>query len=76
MPVDLNIQQYLSERQAANYLGFAPSTLRQSRWSGVLAGVKAPGYIKLGRNVRYLRKDLDDWLKSAMQPNGSAGGRA
>ncbi|CAM4016047.1 DNA-binding protein [Vreelandella rituensis] len=54
----------LAERQAAEYLGFAPATLRQSRHTGKLAGVCAPKHIKLGRSVRYYASDLDTWLKS------------
>lgn len=54
-----------TERQAAEHLGFAPATIRHSRWSGTLGGIPAPRHIKLGRNVRYLQADLDQWLAKA-----------
>ena len=56
-------KKYLTEREAADYLGFRPATLRQSRWSGTLAGTNAPNYITFGRNVRYEPTELDRWAK-------------
>lgn len=56
-------KKYLTEREAANYLGFRPATLRQSRWSGKLAGTQSPKYITFGRNVRYEPAELDRWAK-------------
>ena len=53
----------LVERQAADYLGYRPATLRQSRWSGKLAGAPAPPAIRLGRSIRYRVEDLDAWLE-------------
>lgn len=52
----------LTEREAADFLGLKPATLRQSRWTGQLAGVKAPSFIRMGRNIRYRTEDLDAWL--------------
>ncbi|WP_299310927.1 helix-turn-helix domain-containing protein [uncultured Halomonas sp.] len=52
----------LTEREAAAALGLQPATLRQSRWTGRLAGVKAPTFIRMGRNIRYRAEDLDAWL--------------
>ncbi|MGM0988501.1 MAG: helix-turn-helix domain-containing protein [Pseudomonadota bacterium] len=52
----------LTEREAADFLGLQPATLRQSRWTGQLAGVKAPPFIRMGRNIRYRAEDLDEWL--------------
>lgn len=43
------------------YLGFQPTTMRNSRHSGRLAGVKAPAFIKLGTVVRYRGKTLKAW---------------
>lgn len=60
-------QRYLSERQAADYLGFSRHTLRQSRWSGRLAGVEPPRHLKLGRSVRYEMDALDAWMAMATE---------
>lgn len=57
-----------TEREAAQYLGCAPTTLRQSRWSGVLFGNPAPKHLKLGsRSIRYDLTTLDKWLSSITQ---------
>ena len=50
-----------SNNESAHYLGCAPNTLKQSRVSGKLFGVKAPPYIKLGRTVRYKTNTLVKW---------------
>jgi hypothetical protein len=52
----------LTEREAADFLGLQPATLRQSRWTGKLAGVSAPVFIRMGRNIRYRADDLNTWL--------------
>lgn len=54
---------FLSSKEAASFLGFADVTLRNSRYTGILAGVTAPPYIKLGKKtVRYERATLTAWL--------------
>ncbi len=53
----------IPEKKAAEYLGFAPVTLRNSRYTGMLAGVPAPRFRKLGtKTVRYERATLAAWL--------------
>ncbi len=47
------------DAEAAHYLGMSESWLRQSRMRG---NPEAPPYIKIGKSVRYLKADLDDWL--------------
>jgi hypothetical protein len=42
---------------AADYLGYAESTLEKKRLTG-----DGPPFIKLGRVVVYDTRDLDDWL--------------
>ncbi len=55
----------LREKEAAAYIGMSRSYLRQSRMNGDrLTRAPAPPWIQVGRAVRYLRSDLDDWLKS------------
>ena len=47
------------DAEAAHYIGMSESWLRQSRMRG---NPEAPPYIKIGKSVRYLKADLDDWL--------------
>jgi predicted DNA-binding transcriptional regulator AlpA len=47
----------LDERDAATYIGYTTSALRAWRRQG-----RGPAYIKAGRSVRYLVRDLDAWL--------------
>jgi predicted DNA-binding transcriptional regulator AlpA len=55
----------LTEKQAAVYIGMSRSFLAQSRMTGKLANrTPAPDFIKIGRAVRYLKDDLDQWLES------------
>ncbi len=49
----------LKDPEAARYIGMSESWLRQSRMRG---NPDAPPYIKIGKAVRYLKSDLDDWL--------------
>lgn len=56
--------QTLKEQDAATYIGYSVAFLRQSRSEGHRNGrTPAPPFIKVGRSVRYLRKDLDAWLE-------------
>ncbi|MDN3553268.1 helix-turn-helix domain-containing protein [Halomonas almeriensis] len=57
----------LTEKEAAELLRIKPATLRQSRWNGKLAGLPAPKYLTIGRNIRYRQADLDAWLDSAAE---------
>ena len=52
----------LDNKQAASYLGFSPSTLNNSRYNGLLGGVKAPRYRKVGTSIRYELSTLKSWL--------------
>lgn len=56
-------RKLLTEREAAEYLGYRPATFRQSRCMGVLAGTKPPKHTKLGRAVRYDIAELDHWAE-------------
>lgn len=57
-----NIRKLLNTRQAADYLGFSPITINNSRYTGLLGGVTAPGFVKMGKSVFYKPSTLDDWL--------------
>ncbi len=52
---------FFTSKQAAEYLGYAENTLRDCRVRGILAGIKAPPYIKMGKRVEYYKEDLDNW---------------
>ncbi len=55
----------LTELQAARYIGMSRSFLAQSRMEGKRDNhTPAPQFIKVGRSVRYLREELDNWLNS------------
>lgn len=53
---------WLDTKQAADFLGFSQSTIANSRYTGLLGGVKSPPYRKLGKSIRYEQLALDDWL--------------
>ncbi len=55
----------LTEQDAARYIGFSAMFLRQSRMHGRRRSrTPGPPYVKVGRSVRYLRPDLDEWLQT------------
>ena len=57
------LKRALAEKEAATYVGLAPSTLRQSRCHGQRENhTPVPKHIKIGRAVRYLKEDLDKFL--------------
>ncbi|MCC7242408.1 MAG: DNA-binding protein [Acidobacteria bacterium] len=47
----------LAEREAAAYVGYRPSALRAWRIQS-----RGPAFVRAGRSVRYLTRDLDAWL--------------
>ena len=49
----------LTEEEAADYIGVSPATLRSWR-----CRERGPRFIKVGRRVGYLRKDLDAYLSA------------
>ena len=49
----------LNNKQAADYIGVSPSTLNSWR----VRNPDGPRFIKVGRSVRYLKNDLDQWLE-------------
>ncbi len=70
---NIQTQPHLDTHESAYYIGLASSTLRLSRVSGIVCGVPAPTYRKLGRKVVYDRAVLDKWLEQfANQPNTAA----
>jgi len=72
MPITENTRA-LTEKQAARYIGFSRSFLRQSRMNGDRENrTPGPKWIKCGkRSVRYLIDDLDHWLEQFRQEDAS-----
>jgi len=61
-------KQAFTEREAAQYICMSRSFLAQARMEGQrLNRTQAPPFIKIGRSVRYLRKDLDQWLNGQLK---------
>ncbi|MCZ6862485.1 MAG: helix-turn-helix domain-containing protein [Alphaproteobacteria bacterium] len=60
------------DAEVAHYIGMSESWLRQSRMRG---NPKAPPYIKIGKSVRYLKADLDDWLDRLRHVESGGRGR-
>ena len=55
----------LTEEEAATYIGMSRSFLRQDRMNGPREQrTPGPRWIKVGRAVRYLVDDLDDFLNT------------
>ena len=52
----------LDTHEAALLIGYKSTTLKLSRVTGILGGVAAPAYRKLGRKVVYDRATLNAWL--------------
>lgn len=59
--------ELLDEKQAAAKLDVTPGTL--SVWRST--GRYALPFVKVGRNVRYRRNDLDAWLAKRTRPSGA-----
>ena len=54
-----------TEAEAALYIGLSRSFLAKSRMDGKRENhTNAPDFIKIGRAIRYLKDDLDNWLDS------------
>ncbi len=58
-----NAPSRLSSKEAAAYIGHTERTMRRSRKSGILLGIKAPPHTNYG-SVVYLRKDIDKFLEN------------
>lgn len=57
--------RWLSDAEAAEYIGMSVAYLRKSRVSGNVGNrTPGPAYHRMGRVVRYLRSDLDLWVST------------
>jgi len=59
------MKELLTERQAAEYLGYVPTTLNAARSRGILGGVPGPKFIRLGKTIRYRKASLDEWIEQS-----------
>ena len=57
---DADTARALTEREVAEQLGLSVATLRAWRHRG-----KGPRFLRLGRSVRYLPSDLDDFVRAS-----------
>ena len=64
----------IDDKEAAPILGVQPTTLKNSRHTGKLAGVEAPPYLKIGRTVRYEIEAILQW-RSQFETRTSTGSR-
>lgn len=63
----------LDECAAAEYIGMSVSYLRMDRLRGTVGGrTPGPDYYRLGRAIRYRRRDLDAWLETCRVERHSA----
>ena len=74
----MTTHETLDTEAAAKYLGKSTSWLKQARCAGSVA---APPFVKVGRSVRYLRRDLDNFLAarkftSTISARAATGARA
>lgn len=68
-PISIIVPRALREQDAAAYVGFSASYLRNQRVSDVRAlrrgdAIKGPRWVTIETAIRYLREDLDDWLNA------------
>ncbi len=54
----------LDEKDAAVYTGMSVHFLRADRMNGHRKGrTPGPPFLQIGRSIRYLKSDLDEWLE-------------
>jgi hypothetical protein len=60
------MSEYITEREAANYLGLSARTLQKHRGTGL-----GPTFYKFGRSVKYAINDLKAWAESKSRKSTS-----
>ncbi len=64
-------RRLLTETETANYLNLSPSTLRQQRMKQrPPSGMPLIPYVRLGRNIRYDVRELDELIESLRVVDG------
>jgi len=56
--------EYLDTSAAAALLSVSESALYQSRHGRPLCGSTGPQWVRMGRHIRYRRRDLIEWAES------------
>ncbi len=57
--------QSFNEFEAAKHVGMSVSFLRADRLHGPRPSrTPGPRYVRVGRSIRYLKRDLNDWLEN------------
>lgn len=74
-PISVIAPRSLREQDAASYIGFSASYLRNQRVADVRAmrrgdAMKGPRWVTIKTAIRYLREDLDDWLNAGRTDPG------
>lgn len=64
--MDLNLmKRCLTEKEASQYLGMSISYLQKDRSEGkIKKRTPGPKFLKIGKSVRYLKEELDQWLEA------------
>ena len=62
----------LTTADLAQQLRIAEVTIKLSRKTGILLGVRAPQHVKIGRLVRYRSEDITEWLESLCREEWNA----
>ncbi len=63
--------QYINERTAASFIGFTTAFLQNLRYRG-----GGPPYSKIGRQVRYRRRDIEAWAAERVRTSTADPGQA
>lgn len=62
--IQRTMKPVLDTTETAEYLGVSVEWLKKARQTGSIEGKKVPVYVKVGKNVKYLRTDLELYLNS------------
>jgi predicted DNA-binding transcriptional regulator AlpA len=55
---------FMSEVDAAEYIGMSRSYLRQDRMNGFRAKrTPGPPFVRMGSRIKYIQSDLDTWIE-------------
>lgn len=68
-PISIILPRAMREQDAAAYVGFSASYLRNQRTADMRAirakqVIRGPRWVVVETSIRYLREDLDDWLNA------------
>ena len=54
--------RWMTNKEAAEYMGFKPYTLKRARKDDKLSGKEPPKAYNVGTSIRYKKSDLDAWM--------------